>query len=84
MSTDANAPSHFYVYGEKTTGSGNWLMANNKDTQHYACILLDGNITSEGCILAFFPAIVNVGGRGSVSTRYSGGLAARAAGNIVL
>lgn len=72
MSTDANAPSHFYVYGDKTTVSGNWLQAKNKDTQHYACILLDGNVASEGCILAFFPAIVNVGGRGSISTSSSG------------
>lgn len=72
MSTDENAASHFYVYGDKTTVEGNWLMAATKDTQHYACILLDGNIASEGSILAFFPAVMNVGGRGSISTSTSG------------
>ena len=72
MSADANAPSHFYVYGDKTTIAGNWLTAPTKETQHYACILLDGNIASEGSILAFFPAILHVGGRGSVSTSTSG------------
>ena len=72
MSGDANAPSHFYVYGDKTTVEGNWLVAAQKDTQHYACILLDGNIASEGSILAFFPAVMNVGGRGSISTSTSG------------
>lgn len=72
MSADANAPSHFYVYGDKTTVEGNWLIAPNKDTQHYACVLLDGNIASEGCILAFHPAIVSVGGRGSITTSSSG------------
>lgn len=72
MSTDENAPSHFYAFGDKTTIEGNWLMASKQNTQHYACILLDGNIASDGCILAFFPAVVNVGGRGSVSTSTSG------------
>ena len=72
MSTDENAPSHFYVYGDKTTVEGNWLMAAQKDAQHYACILLDGNIASEGSILAFFPTVMHVGGKGSISTTTSG------------
>lgn len=72
MSDDANAPSHFYVYGDKTTIEGNWLVAPKQDTQHYACILLDGNIASDGCVLAFHPAIVSIGGRGSITTTTTG------------